>query len=472
MAHIAKKGSLSKTLQDLAEGKDKGADVLGASASFGVVGLSDDTGELDLVADGSTVQVLYVDRDDVSTLLTAAESAHSAVDHQVVKANAGRNYKLRITLTGGWTDVEKAKAHWEGVLGADLKSSAEPKERGYDPEMTNPDKMVYVKDGQEPMGVLRAVLEVWGDKSQRDALKQAVQDRVADASYNWEEAVISALFEYLLQGDHWDNAALISRFAEKLAHPLSRAWDDDDPNGIKIINGSGSQAEILEIFSLLHKHDPDNLTDYHTALTIYEMWALLDGAKWPVYRDVLGKRTVRDAKKQVHTAIWDFDTLLTVPPPNPPDDGELVVALTDFFLNEKKAEPETLEFLKALVDPSKGEFLPGVKVKEKLDGLMGLETALELLGFGSAAPGPDKEANLDLDQDQVNESYVKPMTARGKARRDARVYKVPTSKRKHKMGSLQAKDAVYIVGSTGRFYAIEFLNSTGFVSQRNIKVKK
>ena len=94
-----------------------------------------------------------------------------------------------------------------------------------DPKVTA-DKPTYVAEGQEPLGVLRAVLEWWagvgevGDVAQQQARVNclaAMTERVKKAPADWSQSVIHSLYKLIL-AKYRDNAEMI----RKLGDPASK----------------------------------------------------------------------------------------------------------------------------------------------------------------------------------------------------------------------------------------------------------
>lgn len=90
----------------------------------------------------------------------------------------------------------------------------------YDPQLTAADRLDYVKQGREPVGVMRAVLEVWASSSQsrRNTLKTEMISRAGNGSATLREMLIEKALG-IIANQRWNNAESIRAFSDYV-HPI------------------------------------------------------------------------------------------------------------------------------------------------------------------------------------------------------------------------------------------------------------
>lgn len=77
--------------------------------------------------------------------------------------------------------------------GADLDGGGHA-DRTLDPELTNPDKFIYIERGTDPGGCMSAVAECWAQDAAR-AITSVQTRRGAPIDGSWDEAVIQCFYE-------------------------------------------------------------------------------------------------------------------------------------------------------------------------------------------------------------------------------------------------------------------------------------
>lgn len=79
---------------------------------------------------------------------------------------------------------------------------------GTDPLLTAVNKIDYVKGGQEPLGVLRAVYEIWSspDSAERATLLAEIKKRGTAGSRDWNNIIIENAFKLISTTANWKNA--------------------------------------------------------------------------------------------------------------------------------------------------------------------------------------------------------------------------------------------------------------------------
>jgi hypothetical protein len=389
----------SPSLVTAMRGIAPGVDVRGGNGSFGRVGLVDGTGALDIVADG-------------------------AVD---AAGNARTN----------------------------------------DPELTNPDKLVYVERGTDPGGCMSAVAECWAND--RTTVIPAIQRRRAAAlGTDWDETLIQALYERVETTHSGSGAAIASLahvtegFKELVSVEQSRAW-----MLTSLRNGGDWQ----------HLHDRLSVHGSWTSqlfvpLVFFHGWLFHDAAKIPSFLSAVAAMTVRTARDYIYMPWLKPDKwpqLVPAAPGGAPDPGRLRLALRDLVDDATAIHGNTRSFLSALV--TAGAFT--VDVAGPLDGLMSADDALRALGLhpsqragagraaDPAAPPPD--ANVDMNEDDVNESVVEAMSATGRVTAtELYVRAQPTTRGRPHPRVLHQGDEVHIMGQFRSWYLLDHDGTRGY----------
>ncbi|MGH9886514.1 MAG: SH3 domain-containing protein, partial [bacterium] len=141
--------------------------------------------------------------------------------------------------------------------------------------------------------------------------------------------------------------------------------------------------------------------------------------------------------------------------------GQLILALIDVAQQRDKARPRSIKYLQALLG-SERWFPPALGVAAKLSGLA---TENEILVAIDRAKPSSKtpDANVDVDRDGKNDTYVEPLTRTAKIYvPTAAFYEKPDTSSK-KVGSLPKGSGVRIIGKASpAWFAIELNNRTAF----------
>jgi hypothetical protein len=400
---IAKSPSIVEEMRTIAKDSGHHIDVRGGNGSFGVVGLIDGTGALDIVADGT------------------------------------------------------------GPPG--------PKQRGLDPELTNPDKLAYVEKGADPQGCMSAVAESWA-KDQAKTLT-AVHNRIGAPIATWDEVVIQAMYN-LVEKRYPTNGGKIAQlasvtegFKELISHAASRPWpiwnlrDDDD---------------WVALEASFSPHPVFNGQAFAN-LVFYEAWYAGHPTKEPEFLAALGAMTVRTSQEFLFMPelYKTWAKLVPAASAKPPDAGRLNLALRDVIDHGAKAQPRTKSFLGSLVTAHAFT----VDVNAPLDSLGTDDSVLTALGLseaqaagkGKPAAGPAPNANVDMDKDGKNESVVGPMSATGRVTAsELNVHEQPTTKGKEHATTLKKGDTVYVMGQVDTWYLVDHAGERGYAAKAYIEL--
>lgn len=360
-----------------------------------------------------------------------------------------------------------------------------------DPKVTA-SKLVYLEEGIEPLGALRAVLESWAlDEA---GTKAAMQRRVAKPATSWGTATIKGLFEIILNS-YWNNAHAIKVFgyvASKFSHGASEAHCRVD--NFKDM----ADNNIYESLWKAVQGTPEwNNRDY-VPLVMYQTWMTLNAAAGAD----AGFLTQLETKFDCQTAskYIDFNYLITKGHfakllGGAASKGKLMLAL--MAIQNDPTQADAKAYLIAQLD-AKDQFPAALDVHTLLGG-----TATEdeiLMQIGKLAPPPSvaapvvapvvapavapvvapvaapvgPDANMSTKGDKQNTARVQSVTKSG-------LISVPVAKaykeaeKTTELGDLTFGDKVNIFGSTADCWAIEYnydatTRGSAFVAKTDIKV--
>jgi hypothetical protein len=331
-----------------------------------------------------------------------------------------------------------------------------------DDPMVTADKIKYVEFGKEPEGVMRAVLEEWGNDKKK-CLEAVARRQKAGAPGDWAGRFIHAMLDIVVGKP--DDANLINAFADG-ASAIAEAVFEDECR-VARVKGAIPAAHRARILGELARTAEWKDASYkHLPLVFNQVWAQLDATKALAFRDTLGAAfNCHSAAKFVDidflVGAGLLDGLLPVPPPASPPAGQLILALIDVAQQRDKARPRSIKYLQTLLG-SERWFPPALGVAAKLSGLA---TENEILVAIDRAKPSSKtpDANVDVDRDGKNDTYVEPLTRTAKIDvPTAAFYEKPDTSSK-KVGSLPKGSDVRIIGKASpAWFAIELNNRTAF----------
>jgi hypothetical protein len=314
---------------------------------------------------------------------------------------------------------------------------------------------------------MSAVAECWAND--RTTVIPAIQRRRAAAlGTDWDETLIQALYERVETTHSGSGAAIASLahvtegFKELVSVEQSRAW-----MLTSLRNGGDWQ----------HLHDRLSVHGSWTSqlfvpLVFFHGWLFHDAAKIPSFLSAVAAMTVRTARDYIYMPWLKPDKwpqLVPAAPGGAPDPGRLRLALRDLVDDATAIHGNTRSFLSALV--TGGAFT--VDVAGPLDGLMSADDALRALGLhpsqragagraaDPAAPPPD--ANVDMNEDDVNESVVEAMSATGRVTAtELYVRAQPTTRGRPHPRVLHQGDEVHIMGQFRSWYLLDHDGARGY----------
>ena len=333
-----------------------------------------------------------------------------------------------------------------------------------DPSMTS-DKVEYVKTGTEPEGVLRAALECWAgfnmpdaEIARQDTLK-AMDARAKVAATDYDSAIINTLFSIIV-ARYGENGEMIRLFAD-VAYRMSELKFEGEECHVDKLTAAGLGAggttatEAKNIFGgVIGKMAGMD----KAKLVVYQVWMKHETAKRADFMTTLAAfdcQTIEDFL-DVPFVTADLAALLPISPT--PTREQLLLAFRVIATDDTQAEAKA--FLLNAVGTGNTRFPAALGVGAILAGRPDENTILEKLGLAAggaaaAATTDDRKANLDLDGDGTNETYVEPLPGvRGASNvRNAPTFKEPDISAA-RVRFLWKGQRLYLVGQTGDFYAI------------------
>ena len=342
---------------------------------------------------------------------------------------------------------------------------------GVDPAMTA-DKFTYVREGREPEGAMRAVVECWAQD--RSRCLQAVQDR-HNAPYGaeWEEKIINAAYGITIANP--TNANLMNQLAQTVGG-LSELKHLDECR-VGSIRRILPAAHLHTLFTSIATASIWT-TQHHIPLVVYQVWQKTDNSKRADLLSQLQHFNCLQASTFIDTAFLgaDLAQLLSLPPASPPPADRLKLALVHVVQGGTNVGDAGREYLRAVAGGGR-TFPAALNINGLLAGRSTEQGVLQDIGLGSAAPArgaagvPVAPApNVDLDGDGTNDFYVEPMTRRGGVTvRSLRVRARPNTS-SALLGGLVSGQGVFILGSVSNWYAIEFNHRTAFVYKPAVRL--
>jgi hypothetical protein len=328
------------------------------------------------------------------------------------------------------------------------------------------DKIDYVENGTEPQGVLRAVLECWAgygapDVAARRAETQVrMNRRLGRHEAGWRPTIINTLFQIII-ARHWSNAEMIRVFSET-AYALSEASAANecrvslvaDSGGLK--PGGRAAAETNNVFTgVFPAAGPD-----YTKLVLNEVWMRTTSGRRASFMGSLAPFNCQTAADYISASFINPDLPQLLPSSGAATREQLLLAAR--VLDEDNGNASARAFLTRQVDMSTRRFPPAMGITPILAGRPSENSILQTLGLAPSATGPsvtpttDVQANLDLDGDGTNETYVEPLPGvQGRTTASTTMYP-----RADLSSAALARHAprggrLYMVGQSGDFYAVQ-----------------
>ncbi|MEX0271136.1 DUF4157 domain-containing protein [Leptolyngbyaceae cyanobacterium UHCC 1019] len=335
---------------------------------------------------------------------------------------------------------------------------------GSDPAMTA-DKFTYVREGREPEGAMRAVVECWAQDQAR--CLQAVRDRQsAPYGSSWDEKIIQAAYGIVLSNS--TNANLMNQLAQTVGG-LSELKHRDECR-VGTINRILPAAHLHTLFTSLASTS-EWAAQHHIPLVVYQVWQKTDPSKRTDLLNQLQHFNCLQASTFVDTAFLgaDLAQILLLPPASPPPANHLKLALIHVTQGGINAGDTGREYLRSVAGGGR-TFPAGLNINGLLAGLSTEQGILQDIGLGAAAAASGGSSaplapapNVDLDGDGTNDFYIESMTRRGGVTvRSLRIRARPNTTSAI-LGGLSSGHQIFIIGEVSNWYGIEFGNRTAFV---------
>lgn len=358
---------------------------------------------------------------------------------------------------------------------------------GDDPAVTS-DKLTYVAQGTEPQGVLRAVLECWAGYGAADVAQrqqqcfQAMQTRIATPPTGWAERIIHVLFNLILT--HYRTNGEKIRLMGDAAGTLSEMVFTDHCRVSALLNsglepGGALGGDAVPIFNAL---TPDAVwtSEYHVPLVTYQVWLKHDATKRANFMQTLQHFDCQTAAEFLDIAYLGADIPFLIPISAASTREQILLAFR--IIDTDPAHAHTRTFLLRVIGTGNRRFPTALNVGDIAQGNPDEQTVLGHLGLvstgGTPSPsstGEARQANLDLDNDGTNETFVEPTPGReGEiAPGAAIIYRRPDIQ-STRLGMLAVHTPVEVVGQTVYFYAIRYSRArsgVGFVRQNRCTLR-
>jgi hypothetical protein len=328
----------------------------------------------------------------------------------------------------------------------------------------------------EPEGVMRALLQLWEDpagKATKPEWLVRVDARRKNPIGVWRDTIIQTLFELVRTKYASDPVAI--QALPNLAYQLYEVPSASHAH-VGDVDALEPHPDAITILTELAK-DP-GFIDY-AKVVLLQIWIKLgDASKRADLLTELGSWTVSDMETHVDTNYLDEAQLKAMlGKTKTPTDGQLCLAFIDRFTTPHKASEEFL--LHYLGDADTFPAADIARIEATL-GTRGVEGVLASLGRGQFADGgggsgkkkgPRTEpGNLDLDEDEQNESYAEPVQRPGKVVNCyvLRVRKRPSMDAKT-LDYLHAGDEVFVIGHKDGWDVIDWHGKTAFVGSHYIE---
>jgi hypothetical protein len=333
-----------------------------------------------------------------------------------------------------------------------------------DPFATSTNRGDYIEHGVEPEGCVRAVVALWA--VDRAECLARVAARRARPVGGWQDLVIHTVYD-LLDAEP-DNIGLINRIANSAARGLSEYENEAEqvPGYIGGLNNDFSKAEETKILTPLYPH-----TTPGGQMAMDVVWMLKEPTRRASFLAKIDTfATTNDAEPHL-SEEWlapSMAPLLPVASAGAPTSAQMKLALWGVTGGRNNANAK--KFIKAGAAASNHVAVPaGTTVAGLTGGTASEDDVLRAVGLlgpaavgGPAAPA----ANLDLDGDGVNDTYVESITRHSVVTAWRLSVRARPSGSSARLESLAAGTSVYAFGRSGPWLAIERpAGGIGFVHQ-------
>jgi Bacterial SH3 domain len=410
-----------------------------------------------------------VDESEIDAAASTAEQQQQVVDainaHPSLATFVAQRWAERAAAEGG-TPGAVIGSTGSFPKGPDLINSSGAMDIVWDedPEMTNPDRSMYITAGSDPAGVMRSLLETWG--SDRLAARTAAGARVAGGPpVNYHPLLIhTALTMALAEWDNGQRIAQITKAAEHLAeaifkknNEMSSGWAGAWALFERVLAGDRDA-----LFGAVHTH---SWIENEGRLAIYQAWA-----KPARFMSTLGAFSCEASAKYVAGPSWlshfgiPVSDLLTVGS----DSQRRKLAVLAL---KKEHDADAKQYLRDAYDDA-GDFAGIAGFEAAISGYTDADFLEQAIGRGEHAAedttggSPDVENNIDLDGDGTNDFWVQPVTRRAVILASALRLREGPSTHTSIITLVPSGEEVQVIGKRGRWWAVHHGSEVGFMYSR------
>lgn len=363
-----------------------------------------------------------------------------------------------------------------------------------DPYLTAADKKDYVINGHEPQGVFSALAVCWTnkDKKYRNSVYAEVKKRAGSGNASWPDAIIEAVYLWLKKNaGYWGEFHFINGFVF-MASPLSHAQSETECNAESLRAGMLSAFALsnstidMSVFDFLHdelKKAPTWSAKTYLPFAFYQAYVGLGlDAYIPKLHSYIDSKypTVADIRQHLNFKALQANggSLKKVLGASKNNPASLKIALASVIYGAKDAEAEAY-LMKHIKDK---KFTAKSKVADLLVGASTEKDVLIKLGVEkpdtsssiSMPKAPTDKPNVTLESGK--QVYVKPTTLQGNIKANSTATYEEADDSSTKLADLAKDEQVYILGSSGAFWAIEHKKdkkqTTAFVKKDAVRDAK
>ena len=336
----------------------------------------------------------------------------------------------------------------------------------WDPKLTA-SKAEYAREGTEPQGVMRALLEVWAaDRAptpHTTVARDIVNLRKDSKATSWDPRVIAALYRAVDR--KFDNAELMRRLAEG-AGALSELGSDKNPGSLAWLPNEDADAIYTDMSGADEWKSSPKLP-----LLAYQHWQQVTPAQGAAFKNHLAANfTCATAQEFVKIPFLapSMATLLPVGTPTPAK-GDLELALLGVI--GPTVDPVCKQFLKDVAGTS-AHFDAALNIDGLLDNASQQATVETTIGLTAAAPTvtapPALPANTDLNGDGTPDVYVEPMERKAATTTARTQLHTRPVEKGHLVTTLRPNARLIVVGKSSDFYVVEHPTAPRFVLQKDV----
>ncbi|HEX5965112.1 MAG TPA: DUF4157 domain-containing protein, partial [Pyrinomonadaceae bacterium] len=276
-------------------------------------------------------------------------------------------------------------------------------------------KKDYVRTGAEPEGALRAALETWADPKLGPAwTTKTMRDFVTAnaASKEWWKSLTRTAYELALPAAGDVNPAVLANLQHRVEPWLLAGWASS--SNAERLGRAVKAAEADKVYGVMLVSDRKN--DAHLPIVVQQAWMTVDATHEGAFLAAIEATTLKRAELMpllkdnvIHPKLA---SLLKTADPKKPSRGQLRLAVLYAIHEGELMHAEVKKLLFGAAGGAKTSSFPAaLNIGPLLEGVKELEV-LENIGLApGTAPSPgqassDVEANVDLDNNKINQTFV------------------------------------------------------------------